>query len=234
MTVSQVCPTVDFHTHLDRQQPLSVSKYVVRIISVPLSEAALMLPENCFATLELHPWQGDPWSEEFAKTAENSRFTGIGEVGLDRLKGKLPLTEQMAIFSQTATLAQELNKPLFIHCVKCFSELLQIYKTLKWQVPTVIHYFCGKLELAEQLWRTTHFILSLPPKIYAQKPLLDFLKEHKEFLHRIVLETDDPTAGDIEEHYRLMAEKLDIGLPELQEFMYKQFERLCNNAGNFR
>ena len=234
MTVSQVCPTVDFHTHLDRQQPLSVSKDVVRIISVPLSEAALMLPENCFATLELHPWQGEPWSEEFARCGANDRFTGIGEVGLDRLKGKLPLTEQMAIFSQTAMLAQELNKPLFIHCVKCFSELLQIYKTLKWQVPTVIHYFCGKLELAEQLWRTTHFILSLPPKIYAQKPLLDFLKEHKEFLHRIVLETDDPTAGDIEEHYRLMAEKLDIGLPELQEFMYKQFERLCNNAGNFR
>ena len=234
MTVSQVCPTVDFHTHLDRQQPLSVSKDVVRIISVPLSEAALELPENCFATLELHPWQGEPWSEGFARTAEKSRFIGIGEVGLDRLKGKLPLSEQMAIFSQTAMLAQKLNKPLTVHCVKCFSELLQIYKALKWQVPTVIHYFCGKLELAEQLWHNTRFVLSLPPKIYAQKSLLDFLKEHKEFLDRIVLETDDPTAGDIEQHYQIMAERLDIGLPELQELMYKQFERLYNNAGNFR
>ncbi|MBE6402365.1 MAG: TatD family deoxyribonuclease [Lentisphaerae bacterium] len=229
----KICPTVDFHTHLDRQQPLQVPSDTVRIISVPQAEAALPLPENCFATLELHPWHGQDWSGSFAELAQESRFIGIGEVGLDRIKGKLALPEQMLIFSRTANLAQSLNKPLVIHCVKCFSELLHLYKNLKWQVPTIIHYFCGRLELAQQLWQDTHFILSLPPKIYVQTKLLDFLRDNPQYHHRIVLETDDPSSGNIQQHYQNMANALNVSLPQLTELMNEQFERVYH-AGNIR
>ena len=227
------CPTVDFHTHLNWQQPLKLPSDTVRIISVPLDEAALPLPENCLATLELHPWNGEMWSDRFAELARESRFIGIGEVGLDRLKGKLDLSEQMRIFSTAANLAQNLNKPLTIHCVKCFSELLNLYKNIKWQVPTIIHYFCGKLELAQQLWQDTHFILSLPPKIVVQTRLLEFLRNNPQYHHRIVLETDDPVSGDIHKHYKTMANTLNLSLPQLTELMSEQFERVYH-AGNIR
>ena len=226
MSAAAAYPLIDFHTHLDRQNPLIVPENVVRIISVPIAEAELPLPERCTATLELHPWSGEEWNPQFAKLARQPEFAGIGEVGLDRLKGKLPLAEQISIFSSAACLAQELNKPLIIHCVKCFSELLQLYKSLKWQVPTVIHYFCGKLELAQQLWRDTHFVLSLPPKIYCQQKLLDFLRDNAAYHHRFVLETDDPHQGNIEQHYRIMANALDMELETLQKLMTEQFERL--------
>lgn len=229
----KICPTVDFHTHLDRQHPLEVPADTVRIISVPQAEAALPLPEKCFATLELHPWLGAMWSESFAELAKDSRFIGIGEVGLDRLKGKLSIAEQMLILSHAANLAQKLNKPLTIHCVKCFSELLNIYKNIKWQVPTIIHYFCGKLELAQQLWQDTHFILSLPPKITVQTRLLEFLRANPQYHNRIVLETDDPVSGDIHEHYKTMANALDLSLPQLTQLMAEQFERVYH-AGNIR
>lgn len=219
-------PTVDFHTHLDRQHLLAVPENVLRIISVPLAESVLPLPENCIATLELHPWLGEEWSDEFAELARRGNFAGIGEVGLDRLKGKLPLPEQIRIFTRAVKLAQDLNKPLTVHCVKCFSELLQIYKSQKWQVPTIIHYFCGKLELAQQLWRDTHFVLSLPPKIYCQQKLLDFLRNNPEFIRRTVLETDDPHHGNIEEHYCIMAKMLNMDFESLQKIMAEQFERL--------
>ena len=226
-------PVIDFHTHIDRNAPLIVSANTVRVVSVPAAEADLELPDNCIATLELHPWGGAIWSDSFGELARRKKFAGIGEVGLDRLKGKLPLDEQMLIFSNAAKLAQTLNKPLTVHCVKCFSELLQIYKSQKWQVPTIIHYFCGKLELAQQFWRDTHFVLSLPPKIYCQQKLLDFLQDHREYHTRIVLETDDPHHGNIEEHYRIMAKALDIEFEALQKLMAEQFERLYN-AGNIQ
>ena len=229
----KICPTVDFHTHLDRQHPLKVPANTVRIISVPQEEAALPLPEKCFATLELHPWSGAMWSENVAEMAKDSRFIGIGEVGLDRLKGKLSIAEQMLIFSHAANLAQKLNKPLTIHCVKCFSELLNLYKNIKWQVPTIIHYFCGKLELAQQLWQDTHFILSLPPKITVQTRLLEFLRANPQYHNRIVLETDDPVSGDIHEHYKTMASALELSLPQLTQLMEEQFERVYH-AGNIR
>ena len=228
MISKSILPLIDFHTHIDRGQPLAVPENVIRIVSVPAAEADLDLPENCFATLEQHPWNGELWNGNFARLAGSSRFIGIGEVGLDRLKGKLPLAAQIDIFNQATMLAEALNKPLTIHCVKCFSELLQSYKSLKWQIPTIIHYFCGKLELARQLWRDTHFVLSLPPKIYCQQNLLDFLREHPEYLHRIVLETDDPHNGNIGEHYRTMANLLDIKTESLQQLMAEQFERLFN------
>lgn len=221
---------IDFHTHLDWQNLLAVPENVVRIISVPAGEADVKLPENCFATLEVHPWHGGAWNKDIAELARRYDFIGIGEVGLDRLKGKLPLTEQINIFTHAAKTAQELNKPLTVHCVKCFSELLQCYKSLKWQVPTIIHYFCGKLELAQQLWKDTHFVLSLPPKIYCQQKLLDFLQNHPEYHKRIVLETDDPLHGDIEEHYRIMAKALNIELEALQQLMTEQFERLFHGG----
>ena len=230
--MTTLLPTVDFHTHFDRQQPLTVAGNVVRIVSVPLADADLPLPENCFATLEHHPWHGSSWNNEFAVTARDKRFIGIGEAGLDRMKGKLPLPEQIKEFTCAINLAEAVNKPLTIHCVKCFSELLELYKRIKWQVPTVIHYYCSNLALARQLWDHTPFLLSLPPKISDQPQLLDFLRGNPDYLRRIVLETDDPHHGDIESHYRFMAQKMDLEFSALQKIMLEQFERLYH-AGNF-
>ena len=135
--------TVDFHTHLNWQSPLAVSGSVIRIVSTPLAHINDPVPANTVQTLELHPWDGATFSEEFQQTACGKRFAGIGEVGLDRIKGALPIEQQQEIFEAAAHLAQSLQKPLTVHCVKAFSELLNSYKKIRWSVPTVIHYFRG-------------------------------------------------------------------------------------------
>ena len=223
-------PTIDFHTHLDRQQPLTTAGSTIRIISVPQNEADLPLPENCFGTLELHPWHGESMNSKFAQTTEAPKFIGIGEVGLDRLKGKLSLDGQIAEFTRTVLLANNLGKPLTIHCVKCFSELLELYKRLKWRVPTIIHYYRSNLKLARQLWEHTDWVLSLPPAICGQKELLDFLRSNPEYQQKIVLETDDPHHGDIEAHYKVISEALDISYTALQKLMLEQFKRLYRDS----
>lgn len=215
--------TVDFHTHTDRKSPLPFQENVLRIVSTPISEAAAAPQPGIVQTLELHPWSGDKFTPEFAALAQDERFIGIGEVGLDRLRGKLPLEEQISTFLQTVEAAGKLHKPLTIHCVKCYSELLELYKKKRWHVPTVIHYFCSKLPLARQLWEQTPFYLSLPPCVPPQ--ILEFLQHNPEYRSRIVLETDDPT-GDIIQHYRYVAGKLGLTFDELQALMYQQFLRI--------
>ena len=202
---------VDFHTHLNWQTPLLVPENVLRIVSTPVTCKALPVPQNIIQTLELHPWEGVFLTDDFKQKAADVRFGGIGEVGLDRVKGKLPLEQQMEIFTQAAVLAQKLNKTLTIHCVKCFSELLAIHK---------------KLALAQQLWQHTDFILSLPPAINNQPQVLEFLRQNPQFLDRIVLETDDPDSGDIIQHYHRIAEQIAVKPEKLQKIMLEQLERL--------
>ena len=216
---------IDFHTHIDRNAPLAAAENVVRIVSTPLNEADLP-PENAVLyTLELHPWFGNTVESCFERLAALEKFSGIGEVGLDRLRGKLPLDEQITVLEQAVLLAEKLQKPLTIHCVKCFSELLQLYKKLSWRVPTAIHYYRGNLAQAQQLWQHTHFILSLPPAIYNQHELLEFLRNNPEYLQRIVLETDDPHHGDIIKHYQTMAQLLKLEVGSLQQIIQQNVER---------
>ena len=224
--------TIDFHTHYDFQTPLPAADGVWRIVSLPLRQAHLPLPANTLTTLELHPWSGEQWSSKFADMAAEARFIGIGEVGLDRLKGRLTIPEQLAVLEQAVKRAEELQKPLTVHCVKAFSELLALYKRLRWQVPTIIHYFRGNLALARQLWDHTQFVLSLPPAAYTQTALWDFLRDHPTYQRRVVLETDDPQHGDIQAHYRTAAGLLQKPLPELRQLMRQQLERIYH-AGNF-
>lgn len=217
---------IDFHTHYASCAPLPVPPEVWRVISTPLSDINQLMPPGTIQTLELHPWSGAAWTPEFEQAASLERFSGIGEVGLDRLRGKRPLDEQLKILAQACNLAEKLQKPLTIHCVKCFSELLALYKELRWQVPTIIHYFRGNLPLAQQLWEHTHFTLSLPPAALSQQQLMEFLRNHPEYIRRIVLETDDPLHGNIQKHYQQCAKIWSIPLTELQQIMSKQLEKL--------
>ena len=218
--------TVDFHTHLNWQSPLQTSDDVLRIVSTPLTHAADPVPERVVQTLELHPWDGVPWSSDYVRYAGEKRFIALGEVGLDRIRGVLSIEDQKNIFANAVKLAQELNKPLTVHCVKCYPDLLELYKNLRWKVPTVIHYFRGKLPLAQQLWRQSNFILSLPPAAHNQTELWDFIWENPEYLNRTVLESDDPSADCIKEHYQIAAGKLDMSFRELQTVMTAIYKRI--------
>jgi Tat protein secretion system quality control protein TatD with DNase activity len=74
----------------------------------------------------------------------------IGECGLDR-NIDLPLDIQTSIFKRHIELAETLQKPLVIHCVRAFSELIALKKNTKSTVPWIIHGFHKKEEVFQQL-----------------------------------------------------------------------------------
>lgn len=126
----------------------------------------------------------------------------IGEAGLDKQAEK-PIGEQVRVFSEQAKLAAEMGKPLVIHCVKAWDELLAVRKDFSSSDIWVIHGFRGNRQLAEQLIRKG-LRLSFGEKFNPEALRVawpDYL----------FLETDE-SDKQIEEIYRLAADSLDISI----------------------
>jgi len=84
------------------------------------------------------------------KALENPVVVAVGEAGLDKLV-ETPMDIQVEVFKEQAVLAEELRKPLIIHCVKAWDELLIVKKKINPQVQWIIHGFRGNRQLAAQL-----------------------------------------------------------------------------------
>ena len=106
-------------------------------------------------SMGIHPWEIDGnWECEFAAIAEFAKaenVVAIGECGFDTLKSPATLELQERIFRRHAGLAEEMEKPLIIHCVKAFDTLIALHKELSPKQTWIIHGFRGKPQMAEQL-----------------------------------------------------------------------------------
>ena len=102
-----------------------------------------------------HPWaineeNGGGLMLKVRDFASHPNVIAIGETGFDKLKGPGPEL-QWDIFRQHVELSEDLKKPLIIHCVRSYEEVLSGQKKFKPSMPWIIHGFKGKPELARQL-----------------------------------------------------------------------------------
>ena len=65
---------------------------------------------------------------------------------------------QKEVFLAQANLAEETHKPLIIHCVKAWADLIACKKAVKPEMPWIIHGFRGNGELASQLVRLGFYL----------------------------------------------------------------------------
>ena len=128
-----------------------------------------------------------------------------------------PWTVQERLFEEQARLADELDKPLVIHCVKAWDRLLLFKKRLSPHVPWVIHGFRGGMALAGQL-AAAGFYFSLG--LFHQEAVSRGLP-----IERLFLETDDRSA-DIRELYVRVAAERSMPQPELSDRIRKNINSL--------
>lgn len=129
-----------------------------------------LTPEDSFGerryySVGIHPWDAaradERMFERLREMASDPRVVAIGECGLDRRHTPaVDMAVQEEVFVRQAELAESLGKPLIIHCVGAFNELVELKKRLKPSVPWIVHGFRGKPELARELVRQG-FYLSL-------------------------------------------------------------------------
>lgn len=74
----------------------------------------------------------------------------IGECGLDTAC-TTPISLQRQAFVEQLSLSETLQKPVVVHCVRAFNELLLLRKQQVWSQPWVVHGFIGAPQLVLQL-----------------------------------------------------------------------------------
>jgi TatD DNase family protein len=103
----------------------------------------------------LHPWHIEKDSlfnqlNELRISGLDKQCLAIGECGLDKLS-KVDFALQLDAFSEQIKIANELNKPLIIHCVKAFNELINCLNDVENKVPVIVHGFNNNENIARVL-----------------------------------------------------------------------------------
>ena len=193
----------DIHTH----QLKADSPY--KIIRSIFPEQIPSLEDSELFTVGLHPWHiNSNWPqvmEQVVEAAARPNCLAIGECGLDRICETDPEL-QLQVFQASIELADRLNKPLIVHCVKYYPELIGLRKKLLCKNNWLLHGFRTKSDIARQLLKDKNIYFSLGAYLTFSTPAQNMLKKLP--LHRIMFETDEAEI-DIKEIYRTAAEMLD-------------------------
>jgi TatD DNase family protein len=177
-------------------------------------------------SIGIHPWFLDetnisPLLSLVKEMAADNAIIAIGEAGFDKLRGPSPEIQRKA-FEEQAKIAEEVRKPLFIHCVRSWDELLQSHKTIKPLMPWIVHGFRGKKELARQLI-SRNMYLSFWFDFVIRPESSELIKGLPS--DRIFLETDGSDV-DIREIYRKVAADIDITIEELKSIILRNFSKV--------
>lgn len=98
-----------------------------------------------------HPWWPNPDMEWVEHVATDERVVMIGECGIDKLRGTGSIDEQIALTRRHAEISERLGKPLILHIVGAWNEIIALRREMKPLQPWIIHGFRGKPQLARQL-----------------------------------------------------------------------------------
>lgn len=201
---------LDIHTH-SKEEPIQEGER--RLISFALGRDSFVLNDKRRYSVGYHPWylpHDDLESslDKLIEYASQPPVVAIGECGLDKLC-ETTKKLQLYFFEQQLILATELQKPLILHVVKSWEEVLKSIKKCKVSSPLIVHGFRGKPQLAQQLI-DKGFYLSFGESFHPDSMLLTFESE------RLFLETDTSSLS-IQEIYNNASKVLQVSEEHLQE-----------------
>lgn len=137
-----------------------------------------------------HPWFSDEYDPQaFIDLLERYPLTGVGETGLDGLRGG---NNQETVFQDQLNIAARLNRPCVIHCVKSFDPLARIIRQTKKLPPSLLfHGFSGTKQQTDFLLKYNAYFSFSGSVLFDKKEkirkLISVLPSD-----RILIETDAP------------------------------------------
>lgn len=211
---------IDFHTHSLRNKG---EDDVTEILSTHVGEEK----EKNYYTIGYHPWMvNEKLSIEDLNVLKNQFLTdklclAIGEFGLDKLRGP-SLDMQENIVRQQLELAQTIQAPVIIHCVRQYDVLLKLKQ--QFDIPAwIIHGYYRNKVLAQQLIRQG-FYLSFCCHENAPQNFLAACVEMP--LDKMFLETDSYADVDIKKVYEYTASIKKIEIQELQNQILNNIKKV--------
>lgn len=145
----------DIHTHKIKPNTEREGYEVQTILNSSPAEFSSQKESsgNLWFSCGIHPWYAADSSKELEYLTEivrDDRVVAVGEAGLDKLRGP-DIQIQTEVFKAQIRLAEFVQKPLIIHCVKAWDELIALHKEFKSDIPWIIHGYRGNPEQTKQL-----------------------------------------------------------------------------------
>jgi len=170
----------------------------------------------------IHPWylKLDSLTNDLSKIEEVLNYANckaIGECGLDK-RIETSIEDQKKALIPQLLLAEKYKKPVVLHCVSAYQEIIEIKKDLKLTVPMIIHGFSKNIQVATSLLKND-FYLSFGKYLLLNPDLGNVLNAIPK--NRIFLETDmmEHTIYDV---YNRAEEVLQIDVKNIIEENYKR------------
>lgn len=113
-------------------------------------------------SIGLHPWHINPasWNAELGKikiSSQSPQVVAIGECGLDKVC-QTDWALQVEVFSAQLLWVNEIQKPLIIHCVRAYDDILRMLSDHKLQSPCIFHGFNRNREIAGKIISRGHYL----------------------------------------------------------------------------
>jgi TatD DNase family protein len=220
---------IDIHCH----QLSDVNGFA--LLSVDMHDYKPELLQTGFCALGLHPWyisQQDCQTELelLATQLHNPNVLAVGECGLDS-SINTPLALQRELFIQQIQLAYQANKPVIIHCVRAFHELLQLRKISKTSLSSswIIHGFNSKPEIAAHLIKHGCYISFGKALVHANSHASQMIASLP--INRVFLETD-VSELTIKQIYALAAQRTGLNVESLKLAIAENFRRVLFGASH--
>lgn len=169
-------------------------------------------------TAGLHPWQAA--TGVIPSEAEILSADAVGEIGLDKAC-EVDFEQQRAVFEAQLRLAEQHKKPVVVHCVRAFEEVISALEkfTLK---AVIFHGFIGSQEQAARAVKKGYF-LSFGARTERSKKTIEALRATP--LDRLFVETDEADTP-IAEMYALVARLRNTEVEEIEEAASRNYERI--------
>ena len=215
---------VDIHSHNHNVQNFKHFRFIVEKNAVGIHPWELLNTVNLISVKE---------KMNKLKEKVNSAIMAIGECGLDRRKkGLLLIEDQITVLTWHLDWALEVKKPIIIHCVHAYSDLIKILKTKKYKGKILIHDFSGNIKEAQTLL-TFDCYFSFGYRLFNQYSKTAGIFKNLP-TEKIFLETDDQKEFTIEDIYQkamLLLGSDQVNLEVLFEKNLKSFFSDLNNIG---
>ena len=215
-------PFVDIHTH-----PFHNEKETIIVQNIFPGEGFAAFTGRNFYSVGLHPWhiKSKKVNNELLEMVEDAlefdHVLFVGEAGLDKVVDT-NFEEQKRIFEAQAFIAEEYKKPLMIHCVRAFNEVLELHKKMHPEMPWIMHGYNGNIQTTKAL-ESNGILFSFGERLF--KSNSNVIESFRYLpLNKIFLETDE-FDGEVESIYIKGAELKNISIESLKEAVWKNFNR---------
>lgn len=134
---------LDCHTH----NPNSLNAiYNLSVGNTPYKEG--------YYSIGVHPWEADINQNisinDLIFCASSENVVAIGETGIDTIKGG-DIDTQKSLFIKHIEVSETLKKPVMLHVVKAWQQIIEIRRLIKPSQIWIAHGFRGKPQLAKEL-----------------------------------------------------------------------------------